>query len=210
MNRAGRAGVRRSSLALAAILLLTAGCSDDDPPPRSQASIPGATAAPSTTNPDPYAVPPVIDEAYINRVLAAHDAVMAEAVRSVVAARSLTSEAVQRMQAMFSGATLAEQTNLLQEDAEAGFPGYLPDPGPVHSKVTKVVSADANCIFVGVARDYSAVAANPSAAVRDQYVALKRLQDRDDPHDFNPTPWITVYDGFMKDRSQPRNPCTQP
>ncbi|MFN2504089.1 MAG: hypothetical protein ABR540_07650, partial [Acidimicrobiales bacterium] len=67
-------------LVAVAVLSLVA-CSDDptvDPP-----SATVGTEAPSTTSADPYAVPAVIDEAYVNRVLAGLDAAVGEVVRLV-------------------------------------------------------------------------------------------------------------------------------
>lgn len=206
---AGRAVVWRSGAAVAAVLLFTAGCSDDDPPPRSAASIPEATAAPATTNPDPYAIPSVIDEAYLNRVLAALDNANADAVRSSMREGAMTEESLQILRALYSGEALSERVNLLQDDAENGFRGYKPNPGSVKTTITKIISSTPKCAFVSVLRDYKAVAANPSLEEGTvQYVGMRELPSEDDPDHRNPTPWIIVYDGFLESGSQPPDPCT--
>ncbi len=51
-------------------------------PPRTNPTL--ATVPPATTTTNPYAVPAVIDVAYVNRVLAGLDAVMGDAGRSLV------------------------------------------------------------------------------------------------------------------------------
>lgn len=205
---AGRAGMRRSSLAVAAILLLTAGCADDDPPPRSQASIPEATATPSTTNPDPYAIPAVIDEAYLNRVLAALDAALADALRSSMRERTLTDESVRILRAVYSDEALRDRVNALQEAAEDGFRGYRSSPGAVVTTVNRMISSASSCAFFAVRRNYDQVASNPATDLPQQYVGLRRVNDQAGPSQDNPTGWTIFYDGFPEDRSEPPDPCT--
>lgn len=206
---AGRAVVRRSSLAVAAVLLLTAGCSDDNPPPRSQASIPEATAAPSTTNPDPYAVPGVIDEAYLNRVLAALDDAAGKATRSSMRERAMTEESLQILKAVYLDEAFRERVNLLQDNAENGFRNYRSNPGAVKTTVARIISSTPTCVFMNVQRDYREVAANPPPPDTDQYVGLREHPVGSDPEGHNPTPWIIIYDGFLEDGSQPPDPCTR-
>jgi len=58
-----------------------------------------------------------------------------------------------------------------------------------------------------VARDYGAVAADTSKAIRDQYVGLRRLSDDAEPSPHNPTGWTVIYDGYLANFSQPADPC---
>ncbi len=210
MRRAAwRAGVWRSGLAVAVIVLLVA-CSDDDPPVRTAPSIPEATPAPSTTNPDPYAIPPVIDETYINRVLAAHEHAAADALRSSMKERVLTERSLQILQAVYSDNAFREQINALQESAEEGFRGYRANPGAVRTTVDRMISAGPTCAFFSVNRNYDEVASNPASDLPMQYVALRRLAPDAPPNEHNPTPWIVIYDGFQQDHSQPPDPCASP
>jgi hypothetical protein len=69
----GEVGSRRN-LAATLVLVLAAACSQSGDERGPTATVP---SAPITTQPaDPYAVPDVIDAAYVNRVLAGLDAVM--------------------------------------------------------------------------------------------------------------------------------------
>jgi len=208
MRRAAwRTGVWRSGLAVAVIMLLVA-CSDDDPPTRTAPSIPEATAAPSTTNPDPYAIPPVIDEAYINRVLAALDAAYGDAIRSSIREGAMTEESLQILDAIYTGESLRERVNLLQGDAEKGFRDYRTNPGSVETTVARMISSTPDCSFMNVRRNYQGVATNPPPPDTDQYVGLRKRRSEDGGDGHNPTPWIIVYDGFLESGSQPPNPCT--
>src|SRR3954447_16713594 len=64
-------------------------------------SIPPATDPPTTTTTNPYAIPTVIDAAYVNRVLAGLDAVNGEAVRLVVRSKTIPREAYDRLRAIY-------------------------------------------------------------------------------------------------------------
>ncbi len=164
-----------------------------------------------TTTTNPYAVPPVIDAAYVNRVLAGLDAAMGDVMRMVVKAQGMTPEAHKRMEAIFTGAPLSSQINFLIQDSATGFPGLKPSPGNRATTVTRLVSTQSNCVFVQVARDFSGLTINPRSDITEQYVGLRTLDPTNPAKEFNPTGWSIIYDGFQKDRSQPPDPCaTEP
>ncbi len=73
--------------------LTLAGCADNKSARAGNPVIPGSTA-------DPYAIPPVIDEAYINKVLAAIEEVRIQVLRDVVATRTLSDLNKARLQAI--------------------------------------------------------------------------------------------------------------
>lgn len=191
-----------------AVIMLMAGCSSDDPPARTAPSIPEPTASPTTTNPDPYAVPAVIDEAYLNRVLAALDQAAADALRSSMKERALTEESLQILNAVYSDEAFQERVNLLLEAAENGFSGYRTNPGAVKTSVNQIISSNPECTFLSVGRNYDAIATNPESPLPIQYVGLRRQEGDAAENTRNPTRWTIFYDGFLEDRSQPLDPCT--
>ena len=77
---------------------------------------PTATVPQGTTTTNPYAIPPVIDEAYVNRVLAAFDQVIGDAVRLVVKNRQLDEDVFYRLKAVSTGNAFQLKLTSLQGD----------------------------------------------------------------------------------------------
>jgi len=162
----------------------------------------------TTTTTNPYAVPAVIDAAYVNRVLAGLDAVVGDAVRIVVATRNLPPEALDRLRAVYAeDERLQREIDGAQRDLRNGFANIRPNPGNKLTKVTELITATPACIFGRVRRDYSLVSTNTLPGLEDQWVGLKPIDPSRDRNRYNPTPWVFVYDGFPKDRSRPPDPC---
>ena len=84
------------------------------------ADVPTATVP--TVPPDPYAVPAVIDEAYVNRVLAALDQAVGDVVRMVIRTKVLSPEAIERLQAIYVGDALISGSNGSSEIFLMGSP----------------------------------------------------------------------------------------
>lgn len=79
-------------------------------PPRTNPTL--ATVPAPTTTTNPYAVPAVIDAAYVTKVTAALDKVLGDAIRSMVAAGTITTDGYDRLRAIFgSTELLAEYGN---------------------------------------------------------------------------------------------------
>lgn len=166
-----------------------------------------ATEPPTTTTTNPYAVPAVIDAAYVNRVLAALDAAMGDVVRLVVGTRTISREAYDRLRAIYgTDQWLQLSLDNFQADVRNGFNGYRPSPGNKTSTIRRIVAANHQCIFAEVERDFSAVSPIPNP-VNPQWVGLKPLDPNRDPARYNTTGWAFIYDGFPPSRSQPPNPC---
>lgn len=184
---------------LAAGLVLGA-CSDSD-----QSDVPTATvpvAPPTTVAPDPFAVPAIIDEAYVNRVLAALDAPIGDVLRLVVEERSVTPEAIEQLKAIYvNPELLALSIRSFEEDLRTGFAGYRLPPGDRTTTVKRLLSGRPDCLFVEVQRDYSTVATEPVEA-RSEWIAM-RPQSRS----INVTGWGLIYDGFTPDLDAPSDPC---
>jgi hypothetical protein len=195
--------VRRLFMVGVLVAALAAGACTDKKEPLG----PTATLAQPTSTTDPYAVPPVIDEAYVNRVLAGLDKAVGDVVRLVVSSKSITNEAVDRLTALYLGDALTLKLQGLQNDALRQFAGYQPEPGNKATHVAELVSAKPACIFAKVERDFSKVSTNPRAELSVQWVVLVPLDRSKDPMSYNSMQWMFAYDGFREDLSAPPNPC---
>lgn len=191
-----------------AILAASAACSPNSADRDSAgATATVATEPPQTTTTNPYAVPAVIDVAYVNRMLAGLDAVMGDAVRLVVRTRTIPREVYDRLRSIYGsddGLQLAIDT--FQGDMKRNFSGYNLDPGNKLTSVTQLLTARTSCIFARVTRDYSAVGTNPRTADM-QWIAIKPLDVIRDPNRYNITSWAYIYEGYPPDRTQPPDPC---
>ena len=168
------AGGRTAITSLICALLLGA-CSDKPAEPDTpSATVPTAPATTATTN--PYAVPAVIDVAYVNRVLAWFDQVEGDVLRSVMSSRTLMPDDVSRIRAIHaSDGTFQVALDAIQFDIRSGFAGALPNPGNKKTVVLDILSAKSSCMYLRVDRDYTAVARAPNPSLRTQWVALRRI-----------------------------------
>lgn len=174
-------------------------------PPRTNPSI--ATVPAPTTTTNPYAVPAVIDAAYVNRVLAGLDAGMGDVTRLVLRSRTIPREAYDRMRAIYGNDDwLQLAIDGFQQDMRRQFAGYRSDPGNKSTSVTEILTATPSCVFVRTVRDYSAIGMGSKTA-DVQWIAMKPLQPARDPNGYNRTGWAFAYEGFQADRSMPPNPC---
>jgi hypothetical protein len=189
-------------------LLASAACSGGGADKGSAGANPTlATEPPRTTTTNPYAVPAVIDGAYVNRVLAGLDAITGDAVRLVVQTRSIPRDAYDRLRAVYANDTwLQIDIDGLQSDMRKGFSTYRTPPGNQVTTVTQMITIRQECIFAKVNRDYSLVGIN-SSSTDTQWVALTPLDPSRDTHGYNATRWALAYNGFTSARTQPPDPC---
>jgi hypothetical protein len=203
-------GRRAVQVALAALVLTaSAACNSGSDGDRGTAAANTVRTEPApTTTTNPYAVPAVIDEAYVNRVLAGLDAALGDITRLVMRTKTIPPEAYDRLKSLYTDPDFLQiKIDGYQRDIRDGFASYKPVPGNKVSTVSQLITAQQSCIFVRVDRDYSNVRISPRAELDTQWVALKPNDVSRDPHRYNPTPWAYVYDGFQQDRSRPPNPC---
>lgn len=194
-------------MAMAGYFLAAAltGCSPSEPAPPTATL---GTAPPVTPTTDPYAVPAVIDAAYVNRVLEVFDAAVGDVVRMVMREGQIPQEVLDRLKAMYlNEAHIQLRLDVLQFHLDDGFRGFKVDPGNQSSTVTELLSARSDCLFVKVSRDYAAVGSASGANVGTEWVGLRPAIPGRDLYRYNPTPWGVVVDGVRDDRSQPENPC---
>jgi len=174
-------------------------------PPRTNPTV--ATVPSATTTTNPYAVPAVIDAAYVNRVLAGLDAITGDAVRIVLQTRSIPREVYDRLRAIYSNDKwLQVDIDGLQSDMRNGFVTYRQSPGNQVTTVTQLITIKRECIFARVNRDYSAIGLNSSAS-DIQWIALTPLDPSRDITGYNGTRWSFAYNGYTSNRTQPADPC---
>ncbi len=186
-----------------AVVVLLAGCNGgDESTTGPTATVPAAPASTTTTN--PYAVPEVIDKAYVERVLAGLDGAVGDIVRLVVRTRDIPPEAVERVKAVYLD---REGQNLelasLSHSLRDGFRGFRENPGNKRSTVKNLMAATPACVFVQVERDYSQVGFQESAKPSTEWIVLKPLDPAHDPQSYNPTPWAFAAEGI----EPPPDPC---
>ncbi len=166
-----------------------------------------ATAVANTTTTNPYAVPPVIDIAYVNRVLAGLDAAVGDVVRFVVKTKPAPHEITLQLKPLYTDHMASLQLEGFHQDSIEDFEGYRATPGNKISKVVELVSATSTCIFAHLSRDYGPVVDVPNPDLSDQWVALVPKELARDPNSYNVTGWMYAYDGFEIDHLRPKNPC---
>jgi hypothetical protein len=166
---------------------------------------PTATVPQGTTTTNPYAVPAVIDEPYVNRVLAGLDHAMGEVTRMVVREESISQEAISRLKALYAGDYLNLTLASFEADLRNGLSTYREKPGDRTTVVTQLISTSPSCVFAEVSRDYSAASNLPSVVEVVQWIAIQPTVSQFP--DYNPTRWMLLYDGYDKGRVAPSNPC---
>ncbi len=197
----------RGLLFVAAVLALPACSGGADGTPST--SVPTSKSTMSTTAaPDVSTIPSVIDEAYLNAVLAALDEVDGQATRVIKATKRFPPEAADLLNAIYSDEEFDKQANAwlqtLAEDRD--LVGLLADPGSRKTKVERVIAASPSCVWIEVRRDYSQVATHATPGPLE-YVALQPLDRSNDPQRHNPTAWMITIDGYRSDGKEPSNPC---
>jgi hypothetical protein len=141
--------------------------------------------------PDPYAVPAVIDEAYVNRVLAALDQVEGDVVRHLVATRRADDYGSTRLRAIYNDPQYQLELDALMRSAKTDLSEYKTPPGNRKSAVIRLATRRSDCILAETTRDFSGVVRAPPPRRADEVdlVTLRPTQADADPKNFNPTPW---------------------
>lgn len=203
----GGKAVRRA--VLAALLIAASPACSSSPTDTAGPAATVATELPkTTTTTNPYAVPPVIDVAYVNRVLAGLDAVLGDVTRLIVVSRTIPREAYDRMRSVYGTDNwLQLRIDGFQSDIRKNLSGYSQSPGNPITTATELITARRSCIFVRVRRDYTAIGPGATTSSDRNWVGLRPLDPSRDPEGFNVTSWSLTYDGFPSDRSQPPDPC---
>jgi hypothetical protein len=196
-----------AALALAASAACSTGAGDRGTSAGTNPTL--ATEPPRTTTTSPYAVPAVIDVAYVNRVLAGLDAAVGDVTRIVIQSRTIPRDAYARLRAIYANdQRLQLAIDNYQTDMRRDFADYREKPGNKITTVTQLLKASRACVFAKVNRDYTQVGLNARPA-DTQWIAITPLELSRDEQGYNPTHWAYEYEGYPPDRSQPADPCVK-
>lgn len=172
-------------VALLAVSCTSAGGGDGIKP------LPETTTTTTQATGASYAVPAVIDTAYIDRVLAALDQVEGDAVRGLVAGGDVDAESVARLRAIYNDPEFERARSGLLETGADGVGEFKQPPGNRRTTVTQVLTASPTCILVEATTDFSAVATSPPPLNPAKYdlFTMRPSRAENDPAQLNPTPW---------------------
>lgn len=205
--------VRRWLSVLLAIATVSAGCKSGGDNATAEPTVPtsGTTSSSTTATTgvaDVATIPDVIDEPYINGVLAALDKVDTTAVRVVMETKNVPPEAAEIFNSIYNDEwfTIKVDSWLGQVQRDPELKGLRRPLGDRHTTVQRLIAASPACVWMSVTRDYSESNANPQPP-RTEYLALQPLDPSNDPKDHNPTAWMITADGFNEDGSEPQNEC---
>ncbi|MGH9281203.1 MAG: hypothetical protein ACRD12_24360 [Acidimicrobiales bacterium] len=187
------------------MLALFAACRSGNDTVLPTATVPTAPETTTTTN--PYAIPPVIDGAYVSRIVAGLDAITGDVVRLIVSTKTIPREAFDRLRAIYvTDAGVDRELALYSEQLPQGLSGYRPNPGNKVTKVVEVITPGQSCVFARVDRDFTAVGLRGAASVT-QWIALRPTDPARDPQGYNLTGWGYQVEGTSEQGTAPRNPC---
>ncbi|HUP71282.1 MAG TPA: hypothetical protein VM142_15930 [Acidimicrobiales bacterium] len=198
-------------LAAVTVLALAGGaCSsgDSDSADPTLPTKPGLTTTTSAPAPaDPYAIPKVIDEAYVNRVLAALNRVRGDALRSVVSKEAIDIDSVERLRAIYNDPEFDVALQGLRDQHKRGLDMFKSPPGDRISTVTSVVRASSDCVFVLARLDFSQVIRDAEAPQPGevQAITLHRTQSGADPNQFNKTHWSISFEEVLEEDAGERS-----
>lgn len=192
----------------AVFLAVLVACSSD-PQSSAEPSATVPTAPATTTTTDPYAVPAVIDAAYVNRVLAGLDAAFGDIMRELVRIQALPPSTLDRLKGIYGNRDLLNLAyEGLQVYARFNLPQLPQNPGDKVTTVLDLISANQSCIYASVVREYSAFAGR-SQPPRNEWIALRPLDPIQDSLKINRTGWTYVYEGADAEGRAPRvSPCS--
>lgn len=153
-------------------------------------------------------IPEAIDALYVESVLQSLYHVESEALRLAVAAELVTPESMSHLQSVYQPDLSAQQIEVVEAGAAAGFPNTIKPPGDLQVTVDEVVTATESCIWAIGLRDYSSIVEEPASREGERdYFLLTPLDPSQDPRDLNPTPWAIAGVASASISSEPVNPC---
>ncbi|HEX2289061.1 MAG TPA: hypothetical protein VHH53_02435, partial [Pseudonocardiaceae bacterium] len=119
-----------------------------------------------------YSVPPVIDVAYVERVMEALDRVYGDAIRTLARERKITQEFLERLAAIYGEGQFDRTQAIWVRDVASGLSGLAPTPGDPRTVIQEVMRGEPSCVVLRVDRDFSATHAGPDAASPQEFVGL--------------------------------------
>jgi hypothetical protein len=181
----------------------------DDVSTTTTTALAGSTTTSAPLGPEAYAIPDVIDQAYVQRVVSAYDKVLGDAIRLLKREGQVTDDFRKHILAIYTAQEFEFQQQAWLETVAAGRLEETPErPGDPVTTVGPLVEATPTCIITRAEQDDSANYTGQSVeSPQDDYLVLVRKRPDRDPLGLNPTPWVMSFDGFKEDNTVPRNSC---
>ncbi|HVE46393.1 MAG TPA: hypothetical protein VNA57_06565 [Acidimicrobiales bacterium] len=198
-------------LAAATVLALSGGSCSSDKSNGDDPTLPTTrqpTPTTTTTPEDPYAIPKVIDEAYVNRVLAALDQIDGDALREVVSKGAVTFESVERIRAIYNDPEYEQQSDGLR-DVVKDLGRFRNPPGNRKTTVLRLPHVNTTCIVTNVTADFGQVVISPPTTEPGEFqlLILERTQSGADPKRLNPTSWSIRHDEVLREGQRQDERC---
>jgi len=161
-------------------------------PPRIEVTT-TAAPAPTTvaTSASSFAVPAVIDLAYVQRVLKTIYRLDGDASRRAYAMKAVDLEVVERLEAIFGGPRLTEAKRVLAENAVERFILFADPPGDAIVRAVEIIQATPTCMVIRADLEYGPLFKEPRPPQPQAIIQLRRA----DVLPFNPTGWGVVVAG---------------
>lgn len=192
----------RRLLPTALLAALLAACAPDDAAAPPDPTVPNTTLAPA----DPYAVPAVIDVAYVERVMAAIDHVDGEVLRMLLRTRTFSSEAKELLRSIYTESEYQSQLEVEQLTLQEPSGYYRSPPGNRRTIVTRLLTAQRHCLSFESETDFSQVVNEENPPRTPSNLGL-RPKSGPIAESFNPTPWVVFYESVPSETSTPTDPC---
>jgi hypothetical protein len=154
-----------------------------------------------------YAVPAVIDVAYVTKVMAALDHVYGEAVRHLAQSRRVDDEFLKYLVAIHNPRIFQLVEDLWVKIQARNFAGLAASPSDPVTRVDKLLRADRACVLFEGDRNFTPLYVADDPTNHHQYVALTPLPPDRNPGRLNPTPWTANFYGSRPDGSLPGDAC---
>ncbi len=207
-------GGRRMVVAILCAGLLLASCGRGGGSRATGPTVPpgGSTpASTTTTTAVSYDVPAVIDQAYVQKVVSAHDHVLGDAIRALKRDGGVSDDFLKHLLAIYTAQEFEPQVLGWRQAVDAGdLAKRRAIPGDPITSVRRLAHADLKCITAEIDRDATPTlqpGITATESPEQDYVVLVRKPNGRDPLQLNPTPWVMSFDGFKKDGSEPVNSC---
>ncbi|MGH9155461.1 MAG: hypothetical protein ACRD1K_06440 [Acidimicrobiales bacterium] len=154
-----------------------------------------STGATTTVPVDPFAIPEVIDAAYVNRVLAALYKIDGDLHREVLASGGVEVEVIQRLTSIYGEPQRNLELNALPSVLRDDPAIFRVPPGDRRVTVISIVTARSDCIITLADLSYAEVLYTATTIGQQEFfmvVLRSRSTDGNALKDFNPTPWMIV------------------
>ena len=180
-----------------ALLLLVTGCRNASgggaatTTPVPEPTVTTTLPQPTTTSPSSFAVPAVIDLAYVQRVLETIYHLDGEAARHVYAKKLPDAELNERLEAIFGGPALASAKQVLGEHAAEGFVRFANPPGDAKVRAKEVIQVTATCMVIRADLEFGPQFKEEIPPQQQSIIQLRRA----DVLPLNPTGWGVVFAG---------------